>query len=374
MKRAGLFLLMVFWLVGVAPVYGAGVDPRFVYNLIGLPPLPGYAKASAQAINNNGEVVGNSYNDNFGPSRPTYWGPSNSYKPQDLGSLGGDHGGALGINDGGYIVGWCYDINNYQLAFICNPVSLPIRQLTSLFDSPYDTAWGINIHGAVAGRSKNFACVWHDYTPVQLHSGNPADWGTAYGVNDLGLNVGSGLPGTGYSQPCVWEHGACQFLTPLDTPGGGAAVAVNSSSQVAGYYYSATASNTHAFIWDKFNGLRDLGTLGGNASYARAINKQGIVVGEANLTDDNVKLYPFIYLDNQLPIKDLNNGIIENNYAALQWDKQSWNLLTASGINDRSYIVGQMVAVDVSPPTIGYLLRKTVKGLEAIDFLLLDSK
>src|ERR1044071_8833344 len=41
----------------------------------------------------------------------------------------------------------------------------------------------------------------------------------------------------------------------------------------------ANAQKYHAFIWNSSSGLTDLGTLGGDSSYALGINDSGEVVG-----------------------------------------------------------------------------------------------
>jgi probable HAF family extracellular repeat protein len=71
-------------------------------------------------------------------------------------------------------------------------------------------------------------------------------------------------------------------LTGLGTLGGQSsrAAAINASGWVAGESETADG-NTHAFVWNTGEGMRDLGTLGGAGSRAFAINGKGLVVGES---------------------------------------------------------------------------------------------
>ncbi|MBN2376618.1 MAG: hypothetical protein JXD22_09460 [Sedimentisphaerales bacterium] len=64
--------------------------------------------------------------------------------------------------------------------------------------------------------------------------------------------------------------------------GPGYARAVNNNQQIVGMRKYLT-SDIMAFLWDEFNGMQDLGTLGGDRSSAIAINNQGLIVGYAEL-------------------------------------------------------------------------------------------
>lgn len=65
-------------------------------------------------------------------------------------------------------------------------------------------------------------------------------------------------------------------------------------SPAAGQTERATTTPIHAFIWDATNGMRDLGTLGGNISYGLGINNHGVVVGFSYLAD-NVTAHAFLW-------------------------------------------------------------------------------
>jgi probable HAF family extracellular repeat protein len=80
-----------------------------------------------------------------------------------------------------------------------------------------------------------------------------------------------------------WDGGA---MYPVDHLGGGQSIAadINDNDQVVGGALTAD-DKTHAFLWtlgpDKKGTIRDLGTLGGDNSFALAITKAGQVVGWA---------------------------------------------------------------------------------------------
>ena len=101
---------------------------KFVNGVLQVSKLPGLSPGNlgvATAINNWGHVVGYSTNGSLdsGTYSPFLWtpgiGPNDGLKA--LGSLGGVHGKALGINDVGQIVGWSYTYsprNSEQRAFL----------------------------------------------------------------------------------------------------------------------------------------------------------------------------------------------------------------------------------------------------------------
>ncbi len=57
---------------------------------------------------------------------------------------------------------------------------------------------------------------------------------------------------------------------------------------------SGAQAGTHAFVWDSTTGMTDIGTLGGDSSYALSINDSGVVAGYSYLSD-NVTTHAFLW-------------------------------------------------------------------------------
>ena len=57
--------------------------------------------------------------------------------------------------------------------------------------------------------------------------------------------------------------------------------AINDAGTIVGFGTTASGE-THGFVWSKTNGLVDIGTLGGDFSWASDINSSGLVAGYSN--------------------------------------------------------------------------------------------
>jgi probable HAF family extracellular repeat protein len=193
------------------------------------------------------------------------------------------------------------------------------------------------------------------------HDGNITDLGAlpgAYFANTSALNsrgevVGFALntipdpyslAGLGYqTRAFYWKNGVMQDLGTLGTGTDAIAGLINERGQVVGWSYtnatpsafcagvqSGFALTTSSFIWDKKNGMKDLGGLGGTCTIAYDLNNRGQVVGQSNHPDDLAQ-HPFVW-DRATGITELPTG------AGAYGD--------SAAINDDGEIVGEGDAPD----------------------------
>jgi probable HAF family extracellular repeat protein len=148
----------------------------------------------------------------------------------------------------------------HQLAFLWRQGTL--TQL-DLRHAPWVDVYGINGSGTVVGDAHASAVVWRHGTPTQLAK-EPS---TAFAINDHGTIVGEDQ-----RRSVIWRDGV---ESPLDLIG--AVTAINERDQVIGQA-DFGGGLQHAMLWQ--NGTTtDLGSIGPAASYATAINDDGVVVG-----------------------------------------------------------------------------------------------
>jgi probable HAF family extracellular repeat protein len=107
-------------------------------------------------------------------------------------------------------------------------------------------------------------------------------WG--YGINDEDVIVGPSLVDVGGDTVShAFLAGATLTLTDLGTLGGDFSFAhdINNQGQVTGEA-SIQTGETHAFLWTSGD-MQDVGTLGGNYSVGRSINDHGQIAGESRI-------------------------------------------------------------------------------------------
>jgi probable HAF family extracellular repeat protein len=226
----------------------------------------------AQAINDRGDMAGNSENGIIDPvvglieMRAVTW---KNGKISDLGTFGGNQSGAFSINNKRQVAG-----------FALNTVPDPF----SLFD--------LGIYGSSNG-TQTRASLWEN--------GKMNDLGTLGGpdafagiVNERGQVAGQSYTNSTPNQttgiptmdPFLWNDGR---MIDLGTLGGtlGSTISLNNRGQVVGISNLPGDNFAHGFLWDG-SALKDLGTFGGDTSEADSLNDAGEVVGSADFPGDQL--------------------------------------------------------------------------------------
>ncbi len=302
-------------------------------RMIDLGTLGGTA-AGAGKINNRGQVVGGSLTAS-GDYHGFFWTAEGGMI--DLGTLGGSESNAYGINDQGQVVGYSQTASGDYHAFLWTAKG-GMRDLGTLGSGDYSVAEGINELGQIIGISTTIpgnpyedpAVAYSAHVVLWTAQGGPIDLWTIgesssepLDINNYGQVVGYSQTASGDSHAFLWN--AESGMVDLGTLGNGTysiAWGINDLGQVVGL--STTQPDDpqmltlHGFLWTAEGGMgdlgtfltyginnlgqvvglsyenhaflrtptgeiTDLGTLGGNWSYAAAINNLGQIVG-ASLT------------------------------------------------------------------------------------------
>ena len=224
------------------------------YTVTDLGALPGDGSSVAYDNNSSGQVTGCSDNSTLPtlpcttniPADAFLW--SSSGGMQDLGNLpGNDSSAGYVVNDSGEVVG--YSSNNQTgltHAFFWSQSGGMIDLGTLPGGDGFCIAGAITSKGVIVGYS--------DASNGGVHAVLWTKSGGTYHIHDEGH-----LPHAPYTYP----------------------FAVNEKLQVTGVaYFNRKATKSHAFLWSKAVGWKDLGTLPrGKNSYGGWINKSGVIAG-----------------------------------------------------------------------------------------------
>ncbi len=211
-----------------------------------------YGQSVAQAINDRGQIVGWSETSS-GEIHATLWQDSTII---DLGVLPGrTHSYAFGINNDGQIVGTSSNDDVFTTTAERDAFLWENGVMTDLGprDVNYNTAYSINDLGQVVGWSNSVtgpihAFLWHDRQVTDLGVLPDTEYSEARAVNNAGQIVGfSETVGSTDTRPFIWQNG---FMTDLGRLGGtrGFAWDINNRGQIIGNSQTATGE-WHAVLW-----------------------------------------------------------------------------------------------------------------------------
>jgi probable HAF family extracellular repeat protein len=324
--------------------------------------LPGVGNSSVPIwLNDQGTVVGISENGVIDPLtgspeiRAVRW---KGGKIVDLGTLGGNAGYAIAINNRGQVAGYALnktpDSDANGLAFDFPALFFPaatqvravlwqdgvIHDLGALGRGNDAAAVFVNEHGQVAGISFTDTILNASGVPTQdpffWDDGKMVDIGTLGGtlgypnrMNNRGQVVGtSNLAGDQTNHAFLW--GRKEGLKDLGVMPGGLfseAYSINDAGEAVGF--SDAAIGIHAVLW-KNGAIIDLGSVAGDpCNFAESINSQGQIVGFGRADCFNED-HTFLW-ENGGPLVDLQTLLVH---------PSDITLIAAIVINDRSEIVG----------------------------------
>jgi probable HAF family extracellular repeat protein len=232
--------------------------------------LPGQRDSGARALNNRGQVIGDS-----GP-RAFLWQDG---RLTDLGLLpGGTQAQVTGINDRGQVVGVADTRDSEERAFLWQDGRM--SELDALGDNDLEShAFAVNDRGQVIGDAEGDPVVWQggSRTPVPGLGGPCCELA---GLNASGEVAGTGATRSGYRHAFLWNGTAVD----LGRSAGGlstVAVALDDAGDVIGYQTTKAGDMRDArpVYWHRGSLIR-LGTVPGTIRGAPlGMNNQGRAVG-----------------------------------------------------------------------------------------------
>ena len=279
------------------------------------------------AISSRGGVVGSFYAASLGSgvTRSFLFDSSTATtRPIGIGAAKGQF--ATGINDRGRIAFSTEDANQ-QGYLLQDGAATPIGALLEPSSRGSSAAIAINARGWIAGWStasdgQRHAILWNG----TIHDlGTPGSWSIANGINSAGVVAGSiQVAGSNSIHAAVFIDGA---IRDLGTLGGrlSFASAISDSGRVVGSATIAGSDDGHGFVYDLPAG--PMIDVEPRASCGlRAVNTAGDAVGSCAAPgrfDHAVIWHAGVLID-------LNETVLD----------PSWELISASAINDSGQIAG----------------------------------
>ena len=317
-------------------------------SVVRLTPLsPG--DSYAEDINDHGEVVGQSIQAGFGMA-PVRWDASGT--PSNLGMLESSVTGfANAINNNGEIVGYCEDSTGLRKATLWDGRGGMVDIHAEIGSSSSSIPWHINDSGVIVGQAnispgifpRGF--VWDQTNPAAQAGTDTYPGGANYGVNNDGHIVGSGyFFGDPDDAMLAVPDGRGGYDYPLINPLGlnfSQARAINNNGMIvchSGYISTTVTWNACIFTGDDRDPVMTLGTLPNlDTSEGLDVNDNGVIVGYSwDGTASGFVPHAWAWVDGTM--HDLNE--------LLDDDSEFDVLIRATGVNNNNDIVGYALMDD----------------------------
>ncbi len=326
-----------FWLRDVATNFAcalalatAGFSQTYTITEVG---VPATTASFATGVNASGQVAGYS---TTAADAALAWRFTPGSGLLNLGSFGGTDSRAFGINNSGQVTGYSRDAGGLAHSFVFS-AGTGLVDFGGFGNGEGTFPQHINASGQVVGFSPlggNDRAFRFSPPNLTLDLGTIAGstlpaTAAAYGINDAGRVVGIASTPSGFNRAFRTDAGGGN-IAELGTLGGDEswAYAINNAGQVAGTSDSLSI-DTHAFLFTDGSGMTDLGTLGGYVSTAFALDGAGNVIGTAETASS--AMHAFLWTQASAAMRDLNEYIPVNS---------GWVLTEARGVNDAGQIVG----------------------------------
>jgi len=321
------------------PSAAPAANGEYVIHHIGAPQLYG----RAIAINERGEAVIEGSTDYYS-QRGFFW---RNDVTTDLGSLGRSSVDVTGLSEAGTVVGTSATTASSDRGFVWRDgVMTDLGTLPSSYGD-YTFAAGINASGAVVGTSGSHPFLWRNGVMTDLTpSGGPGGWASA--VNDAGQVIGTYARSGEFftNRPFFWENGR---LTEIPVPEGSYGVqlqGLNASGQVIAIAFMWP--QLRSFVWHRGK-VTDLGDLGGNMTFAWAINDAGEIVGGSDTQETSFSRHAFLWRKGNLIDLGTLGGSSSEARAINQAGEVVGSSQTATG-EYRAFVWKNGVMTAVGPP------------------------